>query len=284
MLSAESRSGVGRGRTVGIVGESGSGKSVLIRSFLRVLDGAVSERGGRAWFGDTEVTELSDLEFAQLTRARIGVVFQDTASALNPVRTIGSQLREVLRQQLGVDRRTAHARALVLLRDVRISDPERRMNQYPHQLSGGMRQRVLIAMALAGNPELLLADEPTTALDITVQRQVLQLLRDQSEARGAALLLVSHDLPLIARWADDVIVMYRGQVVESGPAADVLARPRMPYTRALLDAVPDPFDSSERDWRLSVGSRRQRWASRQVVPSPLVALVPRSVVVSTRHS
>ncbi|WP_432985433.1 dipeptide/oligopeptide/nickel ABC transporter permease/ATP-binding protein [Dactylosporangium sp. CA-233914] len=232
---------VAAGRTLGIVGESGSGKSVLIRSFLRIGTDNAIERSGRAWFAGTEVTRLSDAEFASLTKARIGVIFQDTSAALNPVRTIGSQMRELLRLHLGVDRRTADARARELLASVSLTDPARRLKQYPHQLSGGMRQRVLIAMALVSDPDLLLADEPTTALDVTVQQQVLQLLHDIRDARGAALVLVSHDLPLIAHWADDVVVMYRGRIVERGPAEEVLSHPRMPYTRALLDAVPDPF-------------------------------------------
>ena len=237
---------VAPGRTLGIVGESGSGKSVLIRSFLRIVGGSTVERSGRAWFAGEEVTALSDAEFTRRTKGRIGMVFQDTSAALNPVRTIGSQMRELLRLQLGLDRATGSEHARQLLSSVGLSDPERRMSQYPHQLSGGMRQRVLIAMALVGEPALLLADEPTTALDVTVQDQVLQLLHDLRDARGAALVLVSHDLPLVAHWADDVVVMYRGRVVESGPAADVLSHPRMPYTRALLDSVPDPFEEVER--------------------------------------
>ncbi|MDT0203148.1 dipeptide/oligopeptide/nickel ABC transporter permease/ATP-binding protein [Nocardioides sp. AE5] len=235
---------VAPGRTLGIVGESGSGKSVLIRSFLRIVGGS-AERSGRAWFDGQEVTDLSDAEFTRLTRSRIGMVFQDTSAALNPVRTIGSQMRELLHLQLGLGRAEANERACALLTSVGLSDPERRLKQYPHQLSGGMRQRVLIAMALVGDPVLLLADEPTTALDVTVQDQVLRLLHDVRDDQEAALVLVSHDLPLVAHWADDVVVMYRGRVVESGPAEDVLSHPRMPYTRALLDAVPDPFEDVE---------------------------------------
>ncbi|TDC92996.1 dipeptide/oligopeptide/nickel ABC transporter permease/ATP-binding protein [Actinomadura sp. 7K507] len=236
---------VAPGRTLGIVGESGSGKSVLIRSFLRIVGGNVVESGGRAWFGGTEVTGLSDAEFAAFTRSRVGLVVQDTSAALNPVRTIGSQMREAMRLQFGIGRREADERARALLADVGLTDPGRRLGQYPHQLSGGIRQRVLIAMALVGEPNLLLADEPTTALDVTVQDQVLRLLHDLRDTRGAAMVLISHDLPLVAHWADDVVVMYRGRVVESGPAENVLSNPRMWYTRALLDAVPDPFEGAD---------------------------------------
>ncbi|MDT0203184.1 dipeptide/oligopeptide/nickel ABC transporter permease/ATP-binding protein [Nocardioides sp. AE5] len=230
------------GQTLGIVGESGSGKSVLIRSILRILTGSVREHRGRVWISGSQVSGLSDEEFSTHVRDRTGTIFQDTSTGLNPVRKVGVQLREVIRFQTGCSRDEAGARARQLLQDVGLSDPDRRLRQYPHQLSGGMRQRVMIAMALACDPEVILADEPTTALDVTVQDQVLQLLHEQHETRDTALVLVSHDLPLVANWADEVVVMYLGRIVESGPADEVLAHPRMPYTKALLDAVPSPFD------------------------------------------
>ncbi|TDD08837.1 dipeptide/oligopeptide/nickel ABC transporter permease/ATP-binding protein [Nonomuraea deserti] len=226
-----------RGRTLAIVGESGSGKSMLIRSILGLLPGS-SVRGGHVYLSGDDLTGYSPARMRSVLGPRLGTVFQDPMTALNPVRTIGTQVTEPLRVHLGMNRRQARAEAVRLLASVGIPDPERTLRRHPHQLSGGMRQRVTIAMALSCGPDVLFADEPTTALDVTIQDQVLRLLHRLREERDMAVVLVSHDLSVVARWADEVIVMYAGKVVERGPAAEVFARPRMPYTEALLQAAP----------------------------------------------
>ncbi|TDE58181.1 dipeptide/oligopeptide/nickel ABC transporter permease/ATP-binding protein [Nonomuraea mesophila] len=230
-----------RGRTLAVVGESGSGKSMLIRSILGLLPGS-SVRRGHVYLSGEDLTGYSPARMRSVLGRRLGTVFQDPMTALNPVRTIGTQVTEPLRVHLGMNRRQARAEAARLLASVGIPDPERTLRRYPHQLSGGMRQRVTIAMALSCGPDVLFADEPTTALDVTIQDQVLRLLHRLREERDMAVVLVSHDLSVVARWADEVIVMYAGKVVERGPAAEVFARPRMPYTEALLQAAPKLTD------------------------------------------
>ncbi|SEG61533.1 peptide/nickel transport system permease protein [Nonomuraea solani] len=230
-----------RGRTLAIVGESGSGKSMLIRSILGLLPGS-SVRGGNVYLSGDDLTGYSPEEMRSVLGPRLGTVFQDPMTALNPVRTIGTQVTEPLRVHLGMGRREARGAAVRLLASVGIPDPVRMLRRYPHQLSGGMRQRVTIAMALSCGPDVLFADEPTTALDVTIQDQVLRLLHQLREERDMAVVLVSHDLSVVARWADEVIVMYAGKVVERGPAAEVFERPRMPYTEALLQAAPKLTD------------------------------------------
>ncbi len=230
---------IGAGETLAVVGESGSGKSVTALAVLRLFgrdDGAVA-RGRILWRGE----DLLPLPEAALRRFRgreIAIIFQDPGASLNPVFTVGEQIAEVLRRHEGLSKDRAAARARDLLRDVGIADPERRIRAYPHQLSGGMRQRVMIAVALACSPQLLIADEPTTALDVTIQAQILRLLKALQARTGMALMFITHDLELVADIADRIAVMYAGQVVETGPAAEVLARPRHPYTRALLDCRP----------------------------------------------
>ncbi|MBF8190050.1 dipeptide/oligopeptide/nickel ABC transporter permease/ATP-binding protein, partial [Nonomuraea sp. K274] len=226
-----------RGKTLAIVGESGSGKSMLIRSILGLLPGT-SVRGGNVYLSGEDLTTYTPAEMRSILGPRLGTVFQDPMTALNPVRTIGTQVMEPLRVHLGMGRRQARAEAVRLLASVGIPDPVRMLRRYPHQLSGGMRQRVTIAMALSCGPDVLFADEPTTALDVTIQDQVLRLLHRLREERDMAVVLVSHDLSVVARWADEVIVMYAGKVVEQGPAGEVFARARMPYTEALLQAAP----------------------------------------------
>ncbi|WP_052422455.1 dipeptide/oligopeptide/nickel ABC transporter permease/ATP-binding protein [Nonomuraea candida] len=226
-----------RGKTLAIVGESGSGKSMLIRSILGLLPGT-SVRGGHVYLSGDDLTAYGPAEMRSVLGLRLGTVFQDPMTALNPVRTIGAQVTEPLRVHLRMGRREARAEAVRLLASVGIPDPARMLRRYPHQLSGGMRQRVTIAMALSCRPDVLFADEPTTALDVTIQDQVLRLLHRLREERDMAVVLVSHDLSVVARWADEVIVMYAGKVVERGPAREVFARPRMPYTEALLQAAP----------------------------------------------
>ncbi|MBA9001568.1 dipeptide/oligopeptide/nickel ABC transporter permease/ATP-binding protein [Thermomonospora cellulosilytica] len=228
-----------RGRTLAIVGESGSGKSQLIRSVLGLLPPAGVERGGRVYLDGEDLTAKSPEQMRGILGTRMAAVFQDPMTALNPVRTVGAQVTEPLRVHRGMDRKEAYATAERLLASVGIPEPRRVLRGYPHQLSGGMRQRITIAMALSCDPEILFADEPTTALDVTVQKQIMRLLHDQRERRDMAMVLVSHDLAMVADWADEVIVMYAGRVVEHGPAAELFAAPRMRYTEALLKAAPD---------------------------------------------
>ncbi len=234
---------VSPGEAVGLVGESGSGKSVLTRTIMGLNTGAARvSTSGSALLGDVDLLALTEKQLRRLWGRRIGIVLQDPLSSLNPVRRIGTQLIETIRRhRRGLSQRQAREQATALLREVGIADPAGRLRVYPHQMSGGMRQRVMIAIALSGDPELLIADEPTTALDVTVQRQILDLLDAQRKARRMGLILVTHDLSVVASRTDRVVVMYAGQVVEEAPTAELFAHPRMPYTRALLDAVP-PMD------------------------------------------
>jgi oligopeptide/dipeptide ABC transporter ATP-binding protein len=226
------------GECIGVVGESGSGKSTLGLAIPALLPD-VAAVGGSIKVAGVEVVGAGGRELSGLRGSTVGLVYQDSLSALNPVRTIGSQLREVFRRPgRRVSRGEADRMSVEVLGKVSISDPERRMRQYPHEFSGGMRQRVAIAMAIAARPRLLIADEPTTALDVTVQAQILDLIMSLSAELGMAVLLVSHDLDMISEVTDSVAVMYHGSVVETGSTADVLNRPRHPYTAALLDSVP----------------------------------------------
>lgn len=230
---------VGEGETVAIVGESGCGKSVGALSILqlipwppgRVVDGTIR-------FMDRDILTLSDDEMRSVRGRDIGMVFQEPMTSLNPVLTIGRQLTEPLEHHLGMTQEQAQARGIELLGLVGISEPERRLKQYPHHLSGGMRQRVMIAMALACEPKLIIADEPTTALDVTIQAQILELMKDLTKRLGVALILITHNLGVVARYADRVNVMYAGRIVETGTAAQIYREPRHPYTIALLRSVP----------------------------------------------
>ncbi len=227
------------GRTLAVVGESGSGKSTLLRAIGTLANPQeVAITAGSVAIGGEPALGLSAAALRDLRRRKIGVVFQDAASALNPVLTIGQQLGEAVRACHRLDPKAVRQRCVSLLRDVNIADPERRLDMYPHQFSGGMKQRIVIAIALAQDPELLLADEPTSALDVTIQQQILVLLRDIQRKRGMAILLVTHDLNLVARFADDVAVMYAGRLVESGAIETVLEQPLHPYTRALQASAP----------------------------------------------
>jgi oligopeptide/dipeptide ABC transporter ATP-binding protein len=228
-----------RSTTLAIVGESGSGKSVLSRSILRLLPpSAHIAAGARIEFDGTELLAQKPAVMQTFRGRRIAMVFQDPMTALNPVRTVGSQLTEGLRRHLKLGASAARTRAVSLLDQVGISAPAQRYGQYPHELSGGMRQRVVIAMAIACEPELLIADEPTTALDVTVQAEILELLQRLQHERRMAMILITHDLGVAAHMADEVAVMYAGQVVERAAVGEVFRRPRMPYTRALLNAIP----------------------------------------------
>ncbi len=230
---------VARSRTLAIVGESGSGKSVLSRSILRLLGPAAQTApSAQIFFDGRDLLKLDRAAMQAVRGRRIAMVFQDPMTALNPVRPIGVQLAEGMRLHLRLDRHAAETRAIELLGQVGITSPERRMRQLPHELSGGMRQRVVIAMAIACEPELLIADEPTTALDVTVQAEILDLLRRLQRERQMTMILVTHDLGVAAGHADEIAVMYAGQIVEKSPTAALFRAPRMPYTRDLLRSIP----------------------------------------------
>jgi oligopeptide/dipeptide ABC transporter ATP-binding protein len=229
-----------RGETLGLVGESGSGKSTLGQALLRLPGTPARIAAGQVRFDGIDLGNLAESALRRLRGKRIAMILQDPLSALNPLFTMGDQIAEAPVAHEGLPRAGALARAADLLRAVRIADPERRLDDYPHQLSGGMRQRAAGAIALSCAPDLIIADEPTTALDPTVQLQYLDMLKTEQAARGFALLLISHDLGVIRRVCDRVAVMYAGRIVESGPTRDVLAAPRHPYTAALAAALPAP--------------------------------------------
>ena len=228
-----------RGETIAIVGESGSGKTAGALSILRLIPdppGRITR--GEILFAGRNLLLLSDEEIRQVRGSDIGMIFQEPMTSLNPVLTIGRQVTETLEQHRGADRATAQMRAVELLGLVGIADPARRLKQYPHQLSGGMRQRVMIAIALACDPKLIIADEPTTALDVTIQAQILELMKQLTHRLDVALIIITHNLGVVARYANRVNVMYAGRIVESGPAAQIYHDPRHPYTMALLRSVP----------------------------------------------
>lgn len=228
------------GASFGIVGESGSGKSVSAMSILRLLPQQSTRLSGAIRFEGRDVLTMPDKELAQLRGGEVGVVFQDPMSALDPVFTIGEQISESLRRHRGTSRAVARRQCIEMLDHVGITDAPRRFDEYPHQLSGGMRQRAMIAMALINEPKLLIADEPTTALDVTIQAQILRLLTRLRKESGLALILISHDIDVVVSMCERVVTMYAGQIVEAGPAEDVVEDPRHPYTRALLESAPRP--------------------------------------------
>ena len=230
---------VDEGESVAIVGESGCGKSVSALSILRLIpDPPGRVVGGSIRFMGMDILALSDAEIRKVRGRRIAMVFQEPMTSLNPVLTIGLQLTETLEHHLGMTRGAAQARAVELLGMVGISDPERRLAQYPHHLSGGMRQRVMIAMALCCEPQLIIADEPTTALDVTIQAQILELMRDLTRRLGVALIIITHNLGVVARYADRVNVMYAGKIIEQGSALQIYHQTSHPYTLGLLKSVP----------------------------------------------
>jgi peptide/nickel transport system ATP-binding protein len=229
---------VAPGRLTGLVGESGSGKSVSVLSIMRLLPENARVVGGSITFEEKDLLRLSEAEMRAIRGARIAMIFQEPMTSLNPVFSIGSQIGEAVRLHQRTNRRETRARTVEALRMVGIADPERRVNDYPHQLSGGMRQRVMIAMALACNPKLLIADEPTTALDVTIQAQILDLIRDLQSRLGLAVILVTHDLGIVAQYADDVTIIYAARVMERSSAVDLFRNPLCPYTKALFAALP----------------------------------------------
>jgi oligopeptide/dipeptide ABC transporter ATP-binding protein len=226
------------GETLGVVGESGSGKTVLARSIMGLLPLRDVVRSGTVRFAGHELTAMSPEELRQVWGAELSMIFQDPMTALNPVKRIGDQITESLRLHLGMDRSDANSTAVELLRSVGIPSPEQRIRWYPFELSGGMRQRVMIAIALACAPRLVMADEPTTGLDVTVQAQILDLLADLQRERHMAVVLVTHDLGVVATRTDNIMVMYAGRIVERAPTRTLFADTRMPYTQALMDSIP----------------------------------------------
>jgi peptide/nickel transport system ATP-binding protein len=227
-----------KGETLGLVGESGSGKSVTAFSIIRLVQNPGRIVSGRILFQGKDLLALSEEEMRQVRGAGIGFVFQEPMAALNPVMKVGAHIAEALLVHGLATRADARGRAIELLRAVKIVDPERRVDDYPHQLSGGMRQRVMMAIAIACRPPLVIADEPTTALDVTVQAQILDLLREMKREFDLSLLLITHDFGVIAETADRVAVMYRGKIVEQGPVRDIFRNPQHPYTRGLLASIP----------------------------------------------
>ncbi len=226
------------GETLAIVGESGCGKSVTANSILRLIPEPPGKIAGRILFEGTDLLTLPNRDMRRIRGNAISMVFQEPMTSLNPVLSIGRQLGETLRLHQGLDKAAATARAIVMLGLVGIPEPARRVRQYPHQLSGGMRQRVMIAMALACSPKLLIADEPTTALDVTIQAQILDLMRDLKRRVGAAIILITHDLGIVAEVASRVVVMYAGRKVEEAPVVELFRAPKHPYTQGLIGAVP----------------------------------------------
>ncbi|HEV7179280.1 MAG TPA: ABC transporter ATP-binding protein [Candidatus Baltobacteraceae bacterium] len=229
---------LGAGETLGIVGESGSGKSVTSLSIMRLLAGNAAVSADGVFFNGEDLLKKSEPEMRRIRGNKIAMIFQDPMTSLNPVLTIGEQIAEGVRLHLGYNKSEARDKTIEMLRLVRIPSPEDRLGDYPHQFSGGMRQRVMIAMALSCNPELLIADEPTTALDVTIQAQILELMNEMQREVGAAIILITHDLGVVAEVCKNVLVMYGGNMVEYGTAQQIFSEPRMPYTQGLLSSLP----------------------------------------------
>jgi peptide/nickel transport system ATP-binding protein len=237
---------IGRGRTLGVVGESGCGKSVTSLSIMRLLPAGTGRiDAGSIQFDGKDLATLSEAEMCTLRGNRIAMIFQEPMTALNPVFTAGEQIMEVFMTHKKMNRTEARAAALKMMERVRIPDPERRLDEYPHQMSGGMKQRVMIAMALACEPAVIIADEPTTALDVTIQAQILRLMQDLQKQTGTAIMFITHDLGVIAEVADDVVVMYAGQVIERCDVTTLFDKPLHPYTKGLLASIPNSHQNRD---------------------------------------
>ena len=234
------------GETLGIVGESGSGKSTLALTMLRVLPPAARIVSGRILFEGEDLVAKSDAEMREVRGKRIAMILQDPMASLNPLFSIGNQVAEPIRVHNGASRSTAWAKARELLKAVRIPSPETRLRQYPHEMSGGMRQRIVGAIGISCEPRLLIADEPTTSLDLTIQAQYLNLLRELQREHGLALIFITHNLGIVAKMCDQLVVMYAGRVVESGPVSRIFNAPVHPYTQALLNSIPRMSDNRQR--------------------------------------
>jgi len=247
------------GATTGLVGESGCGKSVTALSIMQLLSKGIGRVvGGEIMYRGANLAAFTEEQMRRIRGNEISMIFQEPMTSLNPVFTVGEQIGEAVRLHQGASPREARDRAIEMLRLVKIAEPEKRVNDYPHQLSGGMRQRVMIAMALSCNPKLLMADEPTTALDVTIQAQILDLIGELQERLGMAVLLITHDLGVVAQQADEVAVMYAGRIVERGTPEAIFARPMHPYTVGLMNSVPG-----------TTGKRTRLEAIPGIVPSPL---------------
>src|SRR5919199_1631592 len=229
---------IDRGELLGLVGESGCGKSITALSVMRLIAPPGKIVSGEILFDGKDLLKLSDSEMREMRGDDIAMIFQDPMTSLNPVFTVGEQIAEALRLHRKMSRKQARQATIEAMREVAIPDPSRRLDDYPHQLSGGMRQRVMIGMALACDPKLIIADEPTTALDVTIQAQILELMTEIRERLGMSILLITHDLGVVAEMCDDVVVMYAGRVVERGPVEQVFTSPQHPYTEALLQSIP----------------------------------------------
>jgi oligopeptide/dipeptide ABC transporter ATP-binding protein len=241
-----------RGKTLGIVGESGCGKTVTALSIMGLIPKPPAKIvGGEVWFDGRDLTKLSERRLEDVRGSEIAMIFQDPMTSLNPTLTIGTQITETIRRHSDVSKTVARRRAVELLDEVGIADPRRRLDDYPHRLSGGMRQRVMIAIAISCEPALLIADEPTTALDVTVQAQVLDLLDELRQRHRMATLIITHDMGVVAEVADDVVVMYAGQIVEQAPALELFDRPEHPYTEALMGSLPQLDGENVRQGRLA---------------------------------
>jgi oligopeptide transport system ATP-binding protein len=237
---------LGKGETLGIVGESGSGKSVTSLSIMRLLASNAKVTADGIFFSGEDLQKKSEAEMRRIRGHQIAMIFQDPMTSLNPVLTIGEQIAEGIRLHLGMNHKEANDKTVEMLQKVRIASPEKRLNDYPHQFSGGMRQRVMIAMALSCNPQVLIADEPTTALDVTIQAQILELMNEMQQETGAAIVLITHDLGVVAEVCKNVLVMYGGNMVEYGTAHQIFANPKMPYTQGLLASLPRLDDDEHR--------------------------------------
>jgi oligopeptide/dipeptide ABC transporter ATP-binding protein len=242
--------GLDKGRTLGIVGESGCGKSVTALSLMGLVVPPGEVVSGQALFNGRDLLSMKQQELEDVRGKEIGMIFQDPMTSLNPTLTIGFQITETLRRHLGMSREESRKRAIELLEEVRIPNAAKRLDDYPHRYSGGMRQRVMIAMAISCRPSLLIADEPTTALDVTVQAGVLDLLADLRDELDMAMIIITHDMGVVAETADDIVVMYAGEIVEQAPVLDLFDRPEHPYTEALLAALPQIEGEGVREGRL----------------------------------
>lgn len=251
---------IARGEILGFVGESGAGKSLTGMAVLGLLDAPAHVAAGEILFDGQPIHQLPAAQMRKLRGRRIGAIFQDPLLSLNPLLTVGDQLTETMRTHLPMSAEQARLRAIEWLRQVGIPSPTERVDAYPHQFSGGMRQRIVIALALCAEPDLVIADEPTTALDVSVQAQVLELLRSQCRERGTAMLLVTHDMGVISENADRVAVMYAGHIAETGPVDQIVNRPRHPYTRGLMGSIP-PVDQDVQ-WLQQIDGAMPRLASR----------------------